>query len=405
MSLPEKKKERAAIVNKTLIFKEVVLLEETTSGSRVIVNTQTDGIVSTGADTLDAPSNAFVEVQKGDSVEIVGGTGAPVGIYLVSDVVSDTQLVLEGFTATDNGTNVEFFISRGDGLESNGSVFYDSNATFITSGVSAGHYLNIESGNFKGRYKIISVPTDKKIIIEQVPGVTSVLTPVTYVIDRDMSLREQAEYMAAYAHSFANRRLVITFPDIVRIPVGTTIKSLPGYYLNSAVAALTTGLPTQQGFTHLTISGFLGFINGSDRFDEDQLDIIASGGVMIFDQEVEDAPLYIRHELTSDRSSVKFQEYQVTKNVDYVAKFIRDGLKDFVGVYNIVDSTFDELKSTSASLIIFLKEDTKLPKIGGVIKKGEIVKLEEGTSIDAINIRYKFDIPIPLNNIDVVVQV
>lgn len=405
MSLPEKKKERAAIVNKKIAFKEVILLENTTSDVRVIVNTQTDGIVVSGADSLESPTSSFADVQVGDVVEVVSGTGAPVGRFAINAKDSDSVIHLEGFAATGAGNDVSFFIDRADGLEANGTNFYDTNAAFITSGVEVGHFLNIENGSFIGRYKIVQILSDKELVIEQVPGVISVQGPITYVIDRDMTLQDQAMYMAAYASSFANRRLVITFPDTVRVPVGSGIQALPGYYLNSAVAALTTGLPTHQGFTHMTVSGFLGFVNGSDRFDEDLLDVIAEGGVMIFDQEVEDAPLYVRHELTSDRSSIKFQEYQVTKNVDYIAKFIRSGLKDFIGVYNIVDSTFDELKSTSAALIIFLREDTVLPRIGGVIKKGSLVKLEEGTNIDTINVRFKLDIPIPLNNIDVVVQV
>ena len=405
MSMPEKKRERVAIVNKAISFKEVILLEETTSAVRVILNTQTDGVVVSGEDSLESPIASFTDVQLGDVVEIVAGTGVVVGRFPVIIKDSDSLIHLDGLSATDAGTDVSFFIDRADGLEANGMHFYDGNATFITSGVEVGHYLNLDSGNFQGRYKIVQILSDKEFVVEQVPGVITVQGTLTYVIDRDMTLLDQANYMAAYASAFANRRLVITFPDIVRIPVGSGIQELPGYYLNSAIAALTTGLPTHQGLTHLTVSGFLGFVNGSDRFDDDQLDIIASGGVMIFDQEVEDAPLYIRHELTSDRSSVKFQEYQVTKNVDYIAKFIRDGLKEFIGVYNIVDSTYDELKSTSAALITYLKEDTKLPKIGGVIKSGSLTGLSEGTSIDTINVRFKFDIPIPLNNIDVVIQV
>lgn len=405
MSLPEKKKECVAIVNKKIAFKEVITLEETTSEKRVILNTQTDGVVVSGESSLESPGALFGDVQVGDVVEIVGGTGVSIGRYNLLTKESDSKILLDGFSATLAGADVQFFIDRADGLESNGTNFYDSNATFITSGVEVGHYLNLESGSFVGRYKIVQLLSDKELLIEQVPGVVSVQGPLTYVIDRDMTTTEQAEYMAAYAQSFANRRLVITFPDTVRIPVGSGIRDLPGYYLNSAIAALTTGLPTHQGFTHLSVSGFLGFINGSDSFDEDQLDIIASGGVMIFDQEVEDAPLYIRHELTSDRSSVKFQEYQVTKNVDYIAKFIRDSFQEFIGVYNIVDSTFDELKTTASALIVYLREDTKLPKIGGVIKGGSLVGLSEGTSIDTINMRFSFDIPIPLNNIDIVIQV
>ena len=406
MSFPDKKKERVAIINRTIIEEETIVDSETTDGFRIIVNTQTDGIVVLGSDTLSAPADLFDNVQVGDVVSIVGGTGAPVGDYPVDGVDSPTQITLGGgFSATYNGTDVQFFIRRDDGIEANGIVLYDGNASFLTGGVSPGYFVVIEAGNFQGRYPILSVDSDKQISIEQVPGVVSVQAPITYRIEKDLTNSEIADFIAGYASAFGNRRLVLTFPDVVRIPEGAALRELPGFYLGCAIGGLTTGLPTQQGFTNLTVSGFLGFINGSDRFDEEQLDQIADGGVMIFDQEVQEAPLYIRHELTTDRSAIKFQEYQVTKNVDFIAKFMRNAFKDFIGVYNIVDGTFDELKSTSSAVLKFLQEDTKQPRIGGVIRSGKLEKLEEGTNIDSINMRFKLDIPIPLNNIDITIQV
>jgi hypothetical protein len=52
-----------------------------------------------------------------------------------------------------------------------------------------------------------------------------------------------------------------------------------------------------------------------------------------------------------------------------------------------------------------LRDETILPKIGGIIKGGNLTQLEEGTNIDSILMRFKLDIPIPLNNIDITVQV
>jgi hypothetical protein len=405
MSLPEIGKERVAITNKKLTTTEILADTTTTSGQRTIVNTKLAGIVVLGASTLSFSSDLFGNVQAGDVVTIVGGTGVAPGDYVVDSVDSATQLTLDSFTATYNGSDVQFYISRADGIEANGIVFYDGSSTFLTDGVAAGHFLIIESGSFAGKHKITAVNSEQKISVEQIPGIVSVQDSIEYRIEKDLTATEMAEFAKAYAAAFANRRLVIAFPDTVKIPEGSVVKELPGFYLGCSVGALTTGLPTHQGFTNLSVSGFLGLVNGSDRFDEEQLDTIADGGTMIFDQEVPEAPLFIRHELTSDRSAIKFQEYMVTKNVDFIAKFMRNAFKDFIGTYNIVDTTFDDLKLTSTSVIRYLKDETILPKIGGVIKGGNLTKLEEGTNIDTILMRFKLDIPIPLNNIDITVQV
>lgn len=286
------------------------------------------------------------------------------------------------------------------------TTFEDSTGTFITDGVVPGMFLNIVSPtNLAGRYKIGAVPSQTKLVFAT--SFTNAATGIEYFIDKDLSKTEQAEVMAAYASSIGSRRMVMTWPDIVKIPVGATIRPLPGFFFNPCVGALTTGLPTQQGFTNLSVALFNEPVHSSKYFDRDQLNALASGGVMIFVQDVQGvSALYIRHQLTTDRSAVKFQEYSVTKNVDFIAKFIRVNHKQFIGKYNIVEGAFDDLKTNAQSLMTYLRDSTKLPKIGGVIKSGKLIKLEQSTTnIDTVIERYKLDIPIPLNNLDITIVV
>jgi hypothetical protein len=223
---------------------------------------------------------------------------------------------------------------------------------------------------------------------------------------RNLTKTEQAQVMSDYSHALGSRRLYNVWPDVVKAPVGQTIQDLPGYFAACAIGAMTTGLPTHQGFTNLTISGFLGLNHSSKYFTEAQLDLIADGGTGILAQEGADQPLYVRHQLTTDRSSIKFQEFSVTKNVDFIAKFIRRTYAPYIGIYNIVASTLDELRTTAKSIITFLKDDTRLPRIGGVIKSGQLTLLQEHeTQIDTVVMRFKLDIPIPLNNLDITIVV
>jgi hypothetical protein len=195
------------------------------------------------------------------------------------------------------------------------------------------------------------------------------------------------------------------WPDILKAPIGQTIEDLPGYFACSAIAALTTGLPTQQGFTNLAISGFLGFNHSSRYFDEDQLNIMADGGTMLLAQDGPNQPLYVRHQLTTDRSAIKFQEFSFTKNVDFVAKFLRTTYAPFIGQYNIVDSTIDTLQRTGEASIGFLRDRTRLPKIGGVIRNGSLSSIaEDTTQIDTVNMTFTCSFPVPLNNVDITLQ-
>lgn len=282
-----------------------------------------------------------------------------------------------------------------------GLIVSSASSAFITDGVVPGHFANIDGE----RVKIASVNSQTQITLASAVGTS--LSGQDLIVDKDLSKNDQATTMAAYARSLGSRRLIMTYPSTIKMPVGNVIRELPGYFLNCAIGALTTGLPTQQGFTNTSISLFSGVKYSTKYFTNDQLNLIADGGVMIFIQEVLDqTALVVRHQLTTDRSAIKFQEFSVTKNVDFIAKFIRTYHQDFIGKYNIVDNTFEDLKTMAKGICTFLAESTKLPKIGGVIRNGRLETVQQDpVNIDTILERYVFDIPIPLNNLDITIVV
>lgn len=415
MSQAEKRAERVVIVNRTLLTVETVKEEAATTtsetGARVIVNTQVDG-AHDGSDLnrlADATPDQFLNVQKGDTVVIQSGVGVTPGSYLVDTVVDSNTLDLgaDFATAGPPATNVQYFIIRRDGVGADGQTFYDRNAQFISDGVAPGYFVRVSApSGVVGRHRIASVDSEKQLTLDQIPGVAELVAGVTYEVERDMSRTEQANFISGYSSGIGSRRVVNLWPDTLKVPVGQVVEDLPGFYGCAAIGAITTGLPTQQGFTNLSISGFLGLLHSTKYFSEDQLDIIADGGTMVLAQEGPEQPLFIRHQLTTDRSAIKFQEYSVTKNVDFIAKFIRDAYKGFPGVYNIVDTTLDELRGTAKAVVTFLKDDTRLPRIGGVIRSGNLALLEEHPDqIDTVRMRFKFNIPIPLNNLDITIEV
>lgn len=413
MSDPEVGKTRVALVNSKLLTTAVMQAESTTvttvNNSRVIVNTQLAGSGAFAhADTLVDSSLAtmFQNVQLGDTVVVQAGTGVTAGSYSVLLKNSNTSLKLSSaFITSGTPADIQYYVIRKDGLGADGKTFYDRNAAYLANGVAAGHYLTILSGALAGRYKIGAVSSDHQLTLASaVAGVASLKTAIDYEVDRDLSKDEQAELVGGYGASFADRRVVHCWSDDVGSPFGQQVKDLPGYYLCCAVAGLTTGLPSQQGFTNLQVSGFLAIKHSSRYFSDTQLNTIANGGTMIFAQDGEKQPLYIRHQLTTDRSAIKFQEYSFTKNVDFTDKFLRDAFKGYPGRYNIVDTTTDDLKGTAAGAVKFLKEDTIRPRIGGVIRSGSLVELaEDPTQIDRMAMVFRLNFPVPLNNLDITI--
>lgn len=413
MSMPDKKSERVVLFNSKMNTTSVLQEEQTTTastaGARIVVNTQVDGTgaFAQPATLIDSTPSQFFNVRPGDSVVVQSGTNVTPGTYLVSSVTDDNTLIVGTSFITGAASGIQYYIVRRDGIGADGMTFYDRSAQFISNGVAPGHFINITSGTYLGRYTVGSVDSEFQVTLSTaIPGIASLQPSIPYQADRNLTKSEQADAISGYSESFASRRCVHVWPDVLKAPIGQDILDIPGIYGPVALAALTTGLPTQQGFTNLAVSGFLGLQHSSRYFSDDQLNTIASGGTMLLAQDSAEQLLYVRHQLTTDRSSIKFQEYSVTKNVDFVAKFLRGAYASFVGRYNIIDTTLDELKGTGQASLTFLKDRTRLPKIGGVIKGGVISGLKESeTQIDTVEIRFALNMPIPLNNIDITVQV
>jgi hypothetical protein len=285
--------------------------------------------------------------------------------------------------------------------DSGGTHVTSASSHFITAGVVPGDFVNIASQ----RIAITAVVSQTQLTIATTAG--SSLSSQALFVDENLDADEQAATLAAYAQSLGDRRMVMTWPDTCTVPVGSALVSVPGYFLNAAVGALTTGLPTQQGLTNLALSVFTGLTNSNDVFSGDQLNVIAGGGVMVFVQDVLNVTaIYCRHQLTTDRASIVFQEYSITKNVDFIAKFIRTNNAPYIGQYNIVQGTFDDIKTNSAGLIKFLTESTVLPKIGGVISGGTLTSIiQDPVNIDTIDAVFSLNIPIPLNYLNITLMV
>lgn len=413
LSMPDNKLERVVLFNSKLSRVSVLQEESTTSvdvaGARIIVNTQVggSGVFINPANLLDATVDQFLNVGQGDSVVIQSGVNVTPGTYTVLSSPDVNTLTLSASFITGAASAIQYYIIRKDGIGADGVTFYDRNAQFITNGAAPGRTIRILSGALAGTYAIATVAGERQVTLyPAIPGVASLQSAIHYQLDRDLSRSEQAANIAGYSSSFVSRRCVHVWPDVLKAPVGQDILDIPGIYGPAVIAALTTGLPTHQGFTNLAVSGFLGLKHSSKYFSDVQLNTIASGGTMLLAQDSPEQLLYIRHQLTTDRSAVKYQEYSITKNVDFIAKFLRGAFTSFVGRYNIVDTTLDEIKSTGQSSLAFLRERTRLPRIGGVIKGGTISSLAQSESqIDTVEIRFSIAIPIPLNNIDITVQV
>ena len=215
------------------------------------------------------------------------------------------------------------------------------------------------------------------------------LIPGSTLIDKD----KVAATVAARSASIKNRRVISLFPDTVVAVVEGSDSELPSYFYGAGMVAMIAANPPQQGFTNLPSTGYTGVKGSQDSFSTQQLNIMAGGGTYIIVQDTQGGPVTCRHQVTTDLTSVETRELSITKVVDFVAKFMRTGLRNYIGTFNITQPFLDMLSTVIQGQLSFLEE-------GGVIIGGDLNNLiQDKDNPDTVIVDVTLDVPYPCNYI------
>jgi hypothetical protein len=201
-----------------------------------------------------------------------------------------------------------------------------------------------------------------------------------------------AETVGEANATFKNRRSFSVFPDQIKTSVNGIEKSLPGYYGCAAITGMVASQPPQQGFTNFPITGLTGVV-GTEKFSKKQLNVMAGGGTYILIQDVQGGAVTCRHQLSTDLTSIETRELSITKVVDFTAKFLRLGVRKFIGVQVINEALLDTIGTTVQGMLSFLTE-------AGVLNGANLNNIVQDTSQpDTILVDVTLDVPYPCNYI------
>jgi hypothetical protein len=353
----DSKHERIAFVNRELFVQET-RTEEDPADTGALITDETSPTLDTFADsTADFVTDGIIQ---GDEIEFSYDDGAG------GAVTTESTRVFSRDSATD--------LTLVDGLT----------APFIIA-------WNTAAGLGDASYNIKSAALDKF---------------------------EQADFIADYSSSFANRRFHNVWPDLVEVTytddteattfltdeeiadsslltTGDVTSVEPAYFLGSMVGGMVPGNVPEQPFTNFNIIGASGLRNSNRYFTNTQLDIIATGGTYIVIQDAVDGPVFSRHQLSTDVSQIEKRELSITKVVDFTAKFFRNSLRPYIGKFNITAIYLEQLRAVADGILTKLIEDSTLID-------GEIVSLVQSeTQPDTVLLEVDIDVPFPANTIRV----
>jgi hypothetical protein len=411
-------------------------------------------------------------VLPGDTLRLTEATGPVVTNFTVAHVIDATHVevdpagavvptgpttfaVGDSLTVIKKGTSTNRFTITLAGTETitvtpdptpSAKLYLslvDSTATFVTDGVIPGDYIYmpvnpnadpnpgtdgdwttydtfvVATRESQTRLTIVNhgknTPTTANELPHNIPRIGGAAVSqgnMFYKVVRSMTKDQQVTDMVAAATSYSSKRMLLCYPDSVRVadlkdasltrvnpttPVAAAMQ--PGYYLSCAVGGQTAGNPTQQGFTNMAISGISTVSGSTGYFTEKQLTDLSNGGVYVFIQDTPTTLPYSIHEVTTDVSALEFGEYMVTKNFDYISVTFLDVLIPFIGRWNVLPSTIEYIKSALKGSGETLKKQF-VAKIGAPLNSYNIDSVAvSDVSTDRIEAYVTVDIPMTLNTI------
>lgn len=286
------------------------------------------------------------------------------------------------------------------GLVGSSYVLTNPIATFITDGVSPGDTVNVLAATPNtgvGTYTVLNIVSNQQLII----SATAAATGVGYYISRALTKSQQATNIGLQATTFSSSRVWLIQPDTIGISINNVVKNVPGYYLAAAHGGAVSGFPVQQGFTDIGMAGISNLSNSNFYFGKSDLNTMAGSGVCLYVQETQTSIPYCRHALTTDMSTLVYQEQLITKNWDFLAYFYYDLVKGFTGRWNITTSTLGTIRQTLDSGTALLTSQS-LPKIGPPLISAQIGSIvQDSTNMDSANVTITVQVVYPLNYLNI----
>jgi hypothetical protein len=284
-----------------------------TREANTIVSSGTDGDrISTSPDVFDTKVATL-------SQDLLAADVDPTNITVADDVYLDISADAKAYNITGNITNgTEVTINTTFAADENTDSFYTTDA--MPASIS-------ETFSVVVRGASISSDTDKEI-----------------------------ETVVARGEGFASRRVRMPQLDRLRASVDGVEQLVDGFYITAAKVGQVAGNPPSTPYTNFPITGFTGVTGSNDIYSNTQMNEGTAGGAEWIVQSAAGVPLTSRHQVTTDLTSVETTEQSITNALDYVALFMRAGLRNFIGRYNISDTFLDTLASVVQGQLAWLKE-------------------------------------------------
>ena len=289
----------------------------------------------------------------------------------------------------------------------------DPTVNLLTLGLTQGDLIKVidSGGSYTGDEFVIDEVTDSNsLILSEGP-----LTSGSFYVEfwKANTAESQIQYIIDSSQALNSRRAVNVWVENATRSINGVPTVIPNKYVAAEIAGLRTAVVAWQGLTMTEISSVTDAPAMYTRYTNTLLNQAASNGVLIVTQEAESGAMFIRHQLTTRTSdgSLAYED-SVGTSLDFISFQIKDALSGFIGRKNVTEQTLLEIYDTCWEI---LNAATKTsfsvnygPQLNGFENaagvRNKIDVSVHPTLKDRVNVYAKLLMPLPLNNIDVVLD-
>jgi len=319
--------------------------------------------------------------------------------YVASDV-PDSWVLLDELA---NGDDYEASIDT-DGL----LTVTSGNVNLVDAGVEAEDIIRTDftlasdPTTYQATFVVSKVLGPATLLLKTAPG--AALNAAKFEAWNGNTGRAQAQYAAARSAQLGTRRVINVWCDN-----GTAINSdgstrvVENLFLAAEIAGLRSAVLPHQGLTRTEVSSISAAPLMYTKYDDDDLNIAAAAGVFIVTQDLEDGPIYIRHQLTTetDKGSLYYED-SVGSNIDEISFGIADIVAGYIGKRNATPDTVTEIRNRLNEFLHNKSRAERTVVIGPQViefTKDDLTVEIDSTLRDRINVKAFLTVPLPLNTI------
>lgn len=216
---------------------------------------------------------------------------------------------------------------------------------------------------------------------------------------------ETDEPVPTFAANIASRRTVLSYPEIVMLFNSTTGQNFQaaGCYLAVALGAILSGLPVSTGLTNQVVKGTSGLTaNEVADMTNAFMNTLAASGVSVCFINYNGA-LVCRQGLTTDMSSLNFQEISMVRQSDALLVAVRQGLQGSGLIGQPI--TGNTISTVQEALLGILEAAVTNSVIVSYTNVSVVQQTYPGGNPTVIAITFNYQPAVPLNYITVQMSV